>query len=439
MSGLGLSGFLTHNQDTARKFLHDWQRTTGETVVWLYTQSNVAWVSWNHPFIEYGTFKDDNGEEHDCLKYPRFVSPDPEIVHENQYFNDSKTQRMQVPPMKDPFLLLREWLKHHCDYPLETVIFRWENPRPKPGDMPIVEWTRGHLSRLVKRGKSTYNHSLDTKLNYHFVVVDNERPVDGLQMVRVTKLLGSCMQKEIKQQIDSRGDFGNPLIHPYAFKWKYNEGSKSPMDSYSAYRFDGVELTDEIKEIITSEILPKSCDPSPDCRPRSGDKMRIRAAMEAAAQVDLPWDLFFVPQWVDDDPGSFNYGNNKAQESLNEERVSTPSISSQTSSEHVSTPKARRRKKVVESAPKPEVEIEMVPSLPCDDCGKSIPINATRCECGAEYEVDNDLEENSVITTKAELEVESESSEEVCFSCRGKIVDDKCSECGLESADEIPF
>lgn len=451
MGGLGLASFLNHNEGSVRKFLKDWKKK-GSIVVWLYTRADIAWASWNHPFIVYGTYKNDRDEEIDCLKYPRFVSPDPEVVHQNQYFRN-EDDSMQIPPSLDPFLRLREWLRLECDLPLDTVIFRWENPHPKPGKSAVTEWQRGHLARVVERGRYHFGASLDTKLEYFFVVVDNEKPQDGAQIVRGTKLLGDVMKKEIGDQIESDGEKGNPLIHPYAFKWIYDDSASSPMDSYRAFRYNAAELTSQIREAITSGEYP---DPSQDCKSRPGDKAKIRAAMEAAAQVDLPWDYLFVPEWEDEDPTDFPHGVNARtapESSGNSGGVmaqSNAQASSQgpsraiTSSSSFNGSPSRRRKKVNKPEPKP---VEMIK---CDDCDQMLRPDQDKCpKCGAEYEVDSESASvqnapDQTDTVRQETRVSNDSGKAndsgvLCWSCGGPVVNGNCTNCGLETADELPF
>jgi hypothetical protein len=427
-TGLGLSGFLGHGADEARKFLSNWKKD-GSILVWLYARGDMAWPSFNHPFITYGSYKNDKDEEVPCLRYPRFVSPDPEAVHKNQYFrNDDDT--LQVAPALDPFLRLREWLRLDCDYPEDTVIFRWENPNPKQNANPIIEWRRGNLAKLVKKTQSTFAHTLDTKLDYFFVVAAHEAIGDGLQIVRCTKLLGNKMQEEIKEQMESNGEQGNPLLHPYCFKWVFDKNA-APMDSYKAFRYNQAELTEPIREVITAPDFP---DPSADCVPKSGDKAAIRAAMEAAAVVALPWDHIFVPEWDD--------GAVPAPQAPEPSGGTTlGSVASEpaqpASAPPTGQPRTRRRKKV--EAPKPAVEM-----IPCDDCQTPMEATATDCpKCGAKYEVDDVPEAAAPAPSQPQENRVSneapETKEETCFSCGAAIAEGRCTGCGLEVDDDIPF
>ncbi len=425
MGGLGLDQFLTHGDSAGRKFHANWKEK-GEVTVWLSTRAEMAYAAWSHPFVMHDTYTNKEDEEVAVLRFPRFVSPDPEVVHMSQHFREKDDgDVLQIPPVKDPFLILREYLRFECeDMPLNQVIFRWENPMEKAREK-VIEWNKGEISRLVKRGQSNYGHSLDTKLDYMFVIVDDNKPDDGLQISRVTKMLGDKMKTVIGEEMESNGEKGNPLLSPYAFRWKYDENANMA-DMYRAFRFNQAKLTDKIREAIESKEYP---DPSPDTVPKAGDKSKIRAAMEDAAQVDLPWERLFVDEW-DDDEGS------SKSEPKKESR--TPEVNTKTKDE--GKPQ-RRRKKVKEPEPEPEVE-----RIKCDDCDNMLlPTDAKCSKCGAEYEVDEDVAPAPAKAKKsAKLETKqaetSNSSGAKCFSCGDTdIKDNRCNNCGIDQGDDVPF
>lgn len=435
MTGLGLDGFLVHGKDGgSRKFLKDWKKAR-EIVVWLSTRSAIVYPSFTHPFSTIATREakdregNKTGEDEEYMRFNRFVSPDPEIVHHNQYFRDNDNDRMQIPPAKDPFLLLREWLRFEADHlALDATIFEWTNPF----NGEVTTWSRGHLARLVDRGKQFWMSTLDTKSEYLFVVADNDDAAAGPQIVRCTKLLGDKMKEEIGKQCKSDGrEAGDPQQNPYAFIWNYDPDARSPMNAYTAARYNQAKLTDAIREAITLADFP---DPSPDCAPRPGDKARIRAAMQDAAKVDLPWDRLFVDEWVDKEPEGgtgtdFNFGNNKGEPAAADK---APESTGHQQSVDTGTPKARRRKKV--DKPK-EPEVEMIP---CDDCQTPLPVTATKCpKCGAEYEVGDDEQETPAASTAAPA---AAGGAVKCWSCgSANIRDDRCGDCGLDITDDIPF
>lgn len=459
MSGLGLADFLNHNKDRGgAKWLRNW-KDDGKIVVWIHTRAPISPV-WSHPFIMNGTFKDkDTREERACLRFPRFVSPDAEIVHQEQHFrfrdqDKGPNGHLRTPPVVDPFLILREWLRLEAGHiALDAPVFKWENPNPKRGEDPIRIWTRGQLARLVDKTHSTYSHTLDTKLEYLFVVVDNSAPGDGAQIVRVPKSLGDAMKTGIGQNMESDGDDGNPMINPYGFKWTFNPKASSPMDYYKAFRFNAAPLTPEIREAITSDEYP---DSSSQTTPRAGDKARLRAAMEDAAQIELPWDRLFVDAWVDEEAEggsgtSFDFGANKAKD----EAPASSSSSSETATPPAGVgPKTRRRKKKA-APPPPPPEPER---MKCDDCPAMLLPTDVKCpQCGAEYDFEGDEAEaatpppspsgasgsstgsTGTSDTTPTSTPNPASETDKCWSCGGKVEGDRCASCGLDVTDDLPF
>ena len=101
MSGLGISGFIKHNdaQNSSRgQWLKQWKKNgKGEICVWLHTRAPIV-PCHSHSFMLEDEYEDkETGRTLPVLRFPRFVSPDPEIVHKSQYFrNDDDT--LQVPP-----------------------------------------------------------------------------------------------------------------------------------------------------------------------------------------------------------------------------------------------------------------------------------------------------------------------------------------------------
>jgi hypothetical protein len=283
---MGISSFVEHTRKNSfgGSFLDKW-KDDGKIVVWLHTLVDPVAV-WSHSFCFLDTVEDkESGKQKAILRFPHYVSPDPETVHRNQYFRKDDDDTLRVPPDRDAFLLLREWLRRAEHISLEQGVFRWTNPK----NNDVQTWTRGELSGLVKRGRN-FGHSLDTKQQYLFAVVRNDAPKDGVFLARETALLGKRIAEVIKQRQEEHGeDGGDPQKHPYSFVWSYDDKAKSPMDSYKAWKGDH-ELTQDVWDAITSDSPPDLTEFS---TPRDGDQDKIRAAMEDAAQVDLPFDEIF--------------------------------------------------------------------------------------------------------------------------------------------------
>lgn len=482
MSGLGVADYLKHTEDSqggTGKWLRQWRKKLpGEVTVWLHTKA-LFQPSNSHVLLLEDEIKDkETGKQKQILRFPRFVSPDSEVVHKNQYFRE-KDGTLQVFPDRDPFLLLREWLRFNNTIPLETPVFKWWDP----GKGANVVWERGHLSGLVKRGQNTFNHSLDTKLEYVYVVVDHSEPKLGAVLAREGKLLSQRMSDVIRNQIKMFGtEEGNPCQKPYAITWTA-EDTNSPMNMYKAFKNEKAsqDCGDEIWNAIASDEFP---DNEKFGLPEDGDMAKICEAMEAAAQIELPLKFIFSedpaerrslcrPQEADRVParqskraqesapaggpatggptrpnGGAAAATNGAKDTAPRTRQAAAPATSQASAPATSRPATTaapatqtpgRRKKADKPAPPPPQLI------PCDDCGTPLlPTDAKCPKCGAEYEVDADTAAPAAATQTAasgESPPQLFTDPDVCWSCgKGPIGDqENCPSCGIEQSDNIPF
>ena len=499
---MGIAGFVGHAKRNSfgGQWLEKWKES-GKIVVWLHRMVDPS-MCWSHPFVSLDIVEDrDTGKPKSILRFPRFVSPDPEAVHRSQYFRHEDTDTLKIPPDRDAFLLLREWLRRADHLALEQPIFEWRNPK----NNEVKTWTRGELSGLVKRSQRTFGNSLDTKLEYIFAVVQNDDPSAGVFLARETQLLGKRVAEVIAQRQEEHGDQGgDPQINPYAFVWSYDKTQKSPMDSYKVWKGDH-QLTDAIEAAISSDNPP---DPAEHTQLRDGDQEKIRAAMQDAAQVELPLDEIFS-----DDPavrieiavgrprtrpGAASRGGssvrvpagsarpagqgaatgqrpqNGAQRQIvpaSQQRSATTSTARLTSNARPApttngaarTPPSQqprppvsapgpasptvgrtRRRKVEEPAPEPEPP--PVETIPCEDCGHALAITADKCPgCGAEYdlELDEPAAADAETGEPDDFDPESETpavDPSVCWSCKSPVNNDnKCSKCGIEQSDDVPF
>ncbi len=439
-SGIGLGGFLDQSADDGKGgggsgFLSGW-KDKKEVVIWLHTRVQPVTL-WGHQFIEEAEIKErdeagkETGKQKRVLRFPRFPSPDPKEVHARQYFREKgiSYEPMQTPPVRDPFLLLREWLRLQgkgAKLPLDQIVFEWTDHKNRGA---LISWRLGELSKLVKTGQSNFNHTLDSKYEGLFAVVDDADLEKGVTVAREGKLLTELMREVIKEQVDSRGvEEGDPTRSPYAFKWKFDKDAKSPMDTYKCYRFDRAAYTEAVFAAITSEEVP---DLAKHATFQEDDLVKVRAAFEAAAQIQLPLDQIFsddadvrasvldprrMPTFATgtttsdggaqqarkpaanppSKPGAAKppatTGGPKPPSGGTKPPAAKPAAAAPKTEAPPETPApgtgGRRRKKVADEAPPPPPEPERIK---CEDCDYMLlPTDAKCPQCGAEYEVDPD-------------------------------------------------
>lgn len=457
MTGLNISDFLRHTSDSGSRanWLRQWRKNqVGECTIWLHTQAPII-ASYNHTFMLEDEVKDkETGKTKDILRYVRFNSPDPALVHSQQFFRDDG--ELRVLPDRDPFLILREWLRRADHIGLEDVIFHWTDHKNRGAS---IDWDRGALSGLVKRGRANFNYSLDTKLEYCYVVVDHDEVSKGCVLAREGKLLAAKMAEVIRQQQTQHGvDEGDPKQFPYAFQW-VAKNAPSPMDTYNSYKNERAKLTDEIEALITGEEYP---DPVPHGEPGDGDLEKIREMFIKAQQIDLPLDEIFS-----EDPevrrgliqGKRKRGGAapvKSQAQRQAEKEAAKPVTRQrvpapvrdepptAAAPAADTAAAGRRKKVDKPKDPPPVE-----TIPCDDCGKPMLPTAAKCEsCGAEYEVEEATPPPAAAAPKgingkpaqAKPPPPAAAKDATCWSCGADLdADGACGACGIDQGDDVPF
>lgn len=478
--GLGIAQFLKHSNDSGGggQWLRTWRKNSkGEATIWLHTRAPIV-SSFTHQFMLEDEYEDkETGKKVPTLRWPRFVSPDPEVVHRNQYFREDNGV-LRVPPDLDPFLLVREWLRFADHLSLEQPIFQWYNAKERQ----TIVWERGPITGLVKRNQRNYGHSLDTKIEYVYVVVDNDNIDQGPVLMREGKLLSQKLAEVIKQQQKQWGDDqGDPTQHPYAFQLIAEEAS-SPMNAFKAFKAERAEFTDEVWEKIASDEFP---DPTVFGQPSDGDMQKIRDAFEAAAQVELPLDEIFSEDSAvrkavarggkAKQPVVAPARQSKAAQARTQAKPPLPkpgaTSAPKSEPEQQSAGPQTRRKKAAPAAPPP------VETIPCEDCGTPMLPSMTKCEkCGAEYETDDEAEPTPppkttakpatapkpgagpkpttstkpkpATTTKAKEPdspadaPEGEVEEGKCWACGAELDEDNpavCPKCSIEQDDEIPF
>lgn len=451
--GMGIGDFLKHAAERGGSgdWLQSW-RDEKKITVWLHRTADIG-SSWSHRFmyLDQSEDKEHPGRVKRFLRFPRFISPDHNVVNENQFFRDRDTGKLKVPPSRDPFLLLREWLVNAEHLDKDQVIFRWEDPNTK-ARVRLHEWTRTELARLEKRNQSNFDHSLDSKLEYIFVVVQNDRPDDGPKLTRESQLLGKCVRKAIAVRMEKFGEeAGDPCKHPCAFVWTFDPKSSSPMDSYGAYVHEGIQLTPEIDAQISSAEPP---DSSAFCQPADGDMAKIRAAMEQHAQVDLPLDDIFS-----EDEGvrmeAIGYGRRRPGSSPRPAPTQTRAAAAPAPAKEEQAPAAPAAAGAGGVMRRRKAEPPKVPMIACDECQTLIEVTCEKCpKCGTEYEVDaGPAQQIPAQPAKApaaspqkvaEPQAVASSGAKVkkCLACESEKFDEKgaCAECGLDDAgDDLPF
>lgn len=478
-NGLDLNQFLTNTSSGGGRgrgqWLDDWgKRNPPGITIWLHPAAKIYPV-WEHQFVEVGEKKVEGSDrKQPSLRFPNYVGPDRPEVYENQRFRENGL--LKVLPNLDPFIYLREWLRWCVEHDVlakDAVVFEWTDYAKN--NVPI-QWLAGRISGLVEKGKYDWSHTLDAKLNFLFTVVDADSLTAGAKITRETSLLGEKTQEVMKQQMEAKGvKAGNPIECPYPIRWKYHPNEQVFSKKYEAFRFEqpGYEYTSEVYEVFQREFP----DAEPYSKPGDGDMVKIRAAFEQAAQIDLPLDLIFSPdletrrstlrgagapargggrpQSTRVDSNSAPAPRPPATPGASRPIPPPPGMRAVEKPASVAPPAPAavtggRRRVAAPPAPPPPVE-----ELPCEKCSTPFPANAPQCpKCGQRYEVDPGAAAAPAPAPVAPQEQVpptqgDDQDPNYCQLCGQTVGFDtvqtgdgpvqKCRHCKAEKSDDVPF
>lgn len=390
--------------------------------VWLYRQNPFAAV-WSHGFPRIAEYTKDGREVREVSFGSHVCVEDPEILR-RQSFRDRETGERDTPPKICPMCLLTEHvyqLVREGALQLTDQLFRIE-AGPGSRDAAIIhagglyggfkteklsDEERDAIREAGINLKEAWGESALSRCQYIFIVVDDENPDEGLQIAKESQLLGDKVREAINKERERRGpDKGNPILNPYPIRFKHFPAEKVFNKKYDAVALDG-EPSESVLELITNGEEPdisRYVDP-PNYR-------TLRAQLEQYALFELDWDAIFGPIEKHLDEAGF-YVAPDAPKAEPAKAAPKPTPKASTSARkperreqrEEEPPKREERKPVAAAkpaatsgrrlAPKPEpepavdVEQPAEDEIPCDECGKMMPADASVCaHCGAQYIID---------------------------------------------------
>ena len=107
--------------------------------------------------------------------------------------------------------------------------------------------------------KEVWRQNFQPKMEGVFVIADNDHPEHGLQIAVETSLLFEKMQAELAKEMKRAGtEKGNPILHPFAFRWDYDGTEGIAFDKkYDATALTNVRLTPAIEKLIRDTEPPR--------------------------------------------------------------------------------------------------------------------------------------------------------------------------------------
>ena len=309
--------FLNHSPTSERssgQFLKKWKKCNPpKVIVWLHTLSSFQ-ARWTHNWPRIATVEDSDTHTKTLeVKPGMWVCHESEDVLKNQFYRDKNDRIRKNPPKRCPICKMIEWVWqeiHAGNLSWVKPIFSFEgtdgkshvlsaggicnmfsNPNLNPNE--LAEMKKAGIYRT-----EAYKQNAMSKCGYIFVVVDNDDPKSGVQITMESKSLGEQMKKAIRDTIDQiaiakridreqAANLGNPLRNPYPFIWEYKDKA-SFGEMYRVVALKDMTPDDVVSDLIMNEQAP---DLSTFMTP--GNVTHLRADMEKAALIDMPFSMFF--------------------------------------------------------------------------------------------------------------------------------------------------
>jgi hypothetical protein len=316
---MSVEQFLEHEaRARGGSYLKNWKDPKkggkGFIHVWLHRKCAFSVALWRHGVPRVDIFEDPKTNDARRVVFTgNELCPEDEKVLQKQNWRDRESGERQLPPESCPICLLVEHVHQlikRGELSITQKIFVFE-----PGDGKDLTIHAGGMCGLFNDKLSdgdknllkaagvwltdAWKENFQPRLNYVFRVVDHDAPGQGVQIAIEPNLLGDKMKAEIRKAMmpGVKGpDLGNPIKNPVAFRWEAHPEQSELQKRYDVVRLDGMQATPEIVKLIT-ETEP----PTIDGLTRSPTWATVRAQLERATQVDLPWDDFFGTEVTNED------------------------------------------------------------------------------------------------------------------------------------------
>ena len=314
MTGMTLDDFIGHKtrdkKDDRATYLSGWRKRdvsrrneSGDlentVTVWLHTRATFN-ARWTH---QWPRIVDLQRTQTLAVWNQDVVCLEPETVLRRQYRRTRDGDR-ETPPAICPHCLMIEEVRSLVasgKLSWTAELFRYEagsdskvihagglyNAYGRPNLTPEE---KAELASARISPKEAWKENAMAKCSYVCRVVDNDHPEKGIQISIEPDSVGDAMKRKLAAEIEGRGDVGNPMLNPYALRWKYYPDEADFRKKYDVIPMPRIELSDEIQSLIT-EVDP----PSVDHLMAPPNMKTLRASMEQHCLYDLDWDAIFGP------------------------------------------------------------------------------------------------------------------------------------------------
>jgi hypothetical protein len=310
--GSNIRKFLAHKtQERSGGFLKDW-KDKGKLDNWLHTK-HVPECVWTHSWPTVVAREDKDTKEvirHVWSK--SYVCPEPENVLKKQYFRDKETGLLKLAPRYCGLCRFLDWVYMQIltgKLKIEQPLFKMSGDIEKEtallhagglcNQLKADKLSDGAKSRVAKAGislRESFKENVMARAQYIAVIVDDNDPGAGAQIATIASSLGDKIKDVIAESMDNaeetkgNADLGDPLTHPFLFRWIYDEKEEDLNKKYKVRKIEK-KPSDAIREIIFSDEIDLSNQFAPM------DQKTMRALMEKACLLKgkdaPPWDELF--------------------------------------------------------------------------------------------------------------------------------------------------
>lgn len=387
---LGIDEFMTHSTSTPKgAYLSKWKDRSPPKVNTVLHKKADIYVLWRHQLPRIVIIEKDN-EKH--VWGGNYVCWESESLLKKQFKRLDDDTRV-VPPETCPLCKMIEWTYQSIlDGKIEwtTEMFSFESDDPKEsrtihaggicnmfGKDDLSDDEKKDLKKHGIYQQDAWKENAWAKASYLLQVVDVDEPSAGVQIAIESSLLGDKVRTVISDRRMSLGkDRGDPTKNPYVIQWEHNPARNIAFNKkYHARLMDGMEITEQVMALIDG-------DPQDVANIiKRFNALELRAQLEEAAVMEIPWDNFFGklearvsgPSHV---PGNEYKGAGKRPADLTD-HAERPG--------EVGTTAGTSATADTDRAPAPEGDEE----VDCDECNQVMKMSDKKCpHCGHVYIVE---------------------------------------------------
>lgn len=387
--GDDLDSALANRGNKPSIFIESW-RKKGSIAIWLHPKTKFARAV-RHKWFRIVQFTKRNGDEVSFIRYEMFNSHEPaDFASFSKERGDDlkRIHRAKLCPMSK----MIEWVDDAVidgRIAPEEVVFRFDDGDPEH----LIELHAAGLTGLIglenapekwkkscKRAKvlqkDPWSENMNMKLSHVFQVVDDSDPSEVKWAVEPPDLFFQLKDAIAKEKKRNGDDDGDPMKNPYALLWEFDEAQarKNYGKGNVVIPQPKRKLTNKIRRLLKG---PKRTDQKAVIAP--GNLLELRASMENAAVIDMPFDDFFA--------AAKKAGLMDGSASKPQGPKTSPKAKDDDEDEPKSDPKPKTSQKASSAPTKGKAEPTNVEVGTCDVCGEEIGDKDVECKaCGTTFD-----------------------------------------------------